>query len=107
MTFIVAQVWAVSVLIVILIVIASCSEQIDAMNSWAARRERAMSASEWSLRLLGPEGDRYRKEWGAHLAQLVAEGEVELARIHRRQFMRQAIMLAVTIRVRRARGRAQ
>jgi hypothetical protein len=62
---------------------------------------RPLSVPDWLLCLLGADEERYRKEWGAHIAMLVAKGDLKLAREHRRQFMRQTIVMAVAIRARR------
>lgn len=107
------------IILIILIVISWCI-QIDQENRREAgktsRRNRRhpsnigreqTSLPDWPLRLLGSEEERYRKEWGAHLLQLIDEGEVELARIHRQQFIRQAIVLTLVTRARRVLSRAR
>jgi hypothetical protein len=73
----------------------------------AQAADRSVSVSGWPMRLLGAERERYQREWGAHLLQLVEDGEIEQARAHRRQFRRQAVLLAIAIRTRRALGRAR
>jgi hypothetical protein len=53
------------------------------------------------------DAQRYMWEWGAHLLQLIEEGEARQARRDRRRFAVTAITLAVVLRVRRALGRAR
>lgn len=55
----------------------------------------------WALGLLAAEdAHRYGWEWGAHLLQLVEEGELRQARRDRRRLAFSAIALAVALRVR-------
>jgi DNA-binding transcriptional MerR regulator len=61
----------------------------------------------WAMRLMASEdAERYTQEWGAHLYQLIEEGELRQARRDRRRLVLAAITLAVALRVRRALGRA-
>jgi hypothetical protein len=56
----------------------------------------------WMVKILGTEdAERYVSEWGAHLSQLVEEGELKQARKDRRQFVVAALLLAIVLRVRR------
>jgi hypothetical protein len=62
----------------------------------------------WALGLLAPEdAQRYAWEWGAHLHQLIEEGELRQARIDRRRLALAAVTLAVALRVRRVLKRAR
>jgi len=59
----------------------------------------------WALALLGSEeAKRYAQEWAAHLDERVREGELREARIDRRRLTRSAIVMAMTTRLRTARG---
>jgi hypothetical protein len=73
------------------------------------RRDRvARSVPSWALGLMAEDdAQRYMWEWGAHLLQLIEEGEARQARRDRRRFAVTAITLAVVLRVRRALGRAR
>jgi cell division ATPase FtsA len=48
------------------------------------------------------DAERYRREWGAHLAQLVEDREERQVNKHRRQLARAAVSMAITLRARRA-----
>jgi len=62
----------------------------------------------WAFGLMAPsDAQRYAWEWGAHLSQLLEEGELRKARRDRRRFIIAAVTLAVALRVRRALGRAR
>lgn len=62
----------------------------------------------WALGLLAPEdAQRYAWEWGAHLHQLIEEGQTRQARIDRRRLALAAVTLAVALRVRRVLTRAR
>jgi hypothetical protein len=57
----------------------------------------------WALAWMSDEdASRYLLEWGAHLRELIDEGELEQARRDRRRLAFAAISLAVALRVRRA-----
>jgi len=61
-----------------------------------------------ALGLLATEdAERYEREWGAHLYQLIEEGEFRQARRDRRRLVLAAITLAIVLRVRRALSRAR
>lgn len=47
------------------------------------------------------DAERYSAEWGAHLLQLVEEGEVKQARTDRRRLALAAVALALVLRLRR------
>jgi len=51
--------------------------------------------------------DRYRREWNAHLGQLITEGEIMQAKRDRRRLAFAAIPLAIAMRMRRAFRRAR
>jgi hypothetical protein len=62
----------------------------------------------WALGLMADQdAQRYAWEWGAHLHQLIEEGEARQARRDRRRFVVAAVTLAVALRLRRAVGRAR
>ncbi len=62
----------------------------------------------WAFSLMtAKDAQRYAWEWGAHLHQLIEEGELRQARRDRRRLVLAAITLAVALRVRRALGRAR
>jgi hypothetical protein len=74
------------------------------------RRNRVVKTSvpTWPLRLFDPiDAQRYTREWGAHLYQLVEEGDIKRARIDRRRLAFAAVFLALALRVRRAFSQAQ
>jgi len=53
------------------------------------------------------DAQRYSCEWGAHLFELIADGEFRQARRDRRRMVSAAVAIAVAVRVRRAFGRAR
>jgi hypothetical protein len=62
----------------------------------------------WALGLMTAEDAcRYEREWGAHLHQQVAEGDIKQARRDRRRMAFAAIKLAIALRVRLAFGRTR
>lgn len=62
----------------------------------------------WSLVLLShDDAERYRREFGAHLWQLVTEEQFNRARRERRRFAVAAVTLAVVLRVRHVLVRAR
>jgi hypothetical protein len=62
----------------------------------------------WAFTLMATQdAQRYAREWGAHLHQLIEEGALRQARRDRRRLALAAITLAVALRVRRALGRAR
>jgi hypothetical protein len=62
----------------------------------------------WALGLLASEdAERYRIEWGAHLHQLVEDGELRQARRDRRRLAIGAVTLAVALRVRKVLRKAR
>jgi hypothetical protein len=74
------------------------------------RRNRMVRTSvpTWALRLFNPiDAQRYSREWGAHLYQLVEEGDIKQARIDRLCLMCAAVFLALALRVRRAFSQAR
>jgi hypothetical protein len=72
------------------------------------RRVPRTSLPGWASVLLGPtDAERYRKEWGAHLWELIAEGDLRQARHDRRRLIRTIFWLALAIRVRRIFTRAR
>jgi hypothetical protein len=64
--------------------------------------DRRASVPAWSLSFF-PRADiyRYENEWGAHLQQLISEGELKQARRDRHRLMMAGITLAIVVRVRR------
>ncbi|HEY3829955.1 MAG TPA: hypothetical protein VGL57_12220 [Solirubrobacteraceae bacterium] len=82
---------------------ASWSMQIR--MRWPARKLRpAVKASVpvWAMGLMSAEdARRYAWEWGAHLCQLIEEGECKQARRDRRVLALTAVFLAVALRARR------
>jgi hypothetical protein len=73
---------------------------------WPARRSRpAVTASipTWATSLM-PAADarRYAWEWGAHLYQLIEEGQLRQARRDRRVLALAGLLMAVALRARRA-----
>ncbi len=57
----------------------------------------------WVVIVLGSEdAERYRKEWGAHLWEMIEAGELKQARRDRRRLIRAVLWLAFAIRVHRA-----
>jgi hypothetical protein len=74
------------------------------------RRDRMVRTSvpTWALRLFNPlDAQRYSREWGAHLYQLVEEGDIKQARIDRRCLVCATVFLALALRVRRAFNQAR
>jgi hypothetical protein len=62
----------------------------------------------WALRLMGSDdAQRYTWEWGAHLHQLVEEGELRQARRDRRRLALGAITMAIALRVRQVLRKAR
>jgi hypothetical protein len=81
-------------------------------GNWVAgsthSRTTVRDVPSWILGLMSADdAQRYSSEWGAHLLQLIEEGEVGQARRDRRRFVIATITLAVALRVRRAFGRAR
>jgi hypothetical protein len=82
---------------------------VESRRRWR-RRDRVVRTSvpTWALRLFDPvDVQRYSREWGAHLYQLVEEGEIDRARIDRRRLVFAAVFLALALRVRRAFSQAR
>jgi hypothetical protein len=62
----------------------------------------------WALALLDEQdAKRYAQEWAAHLHQRVDDGEFREAKIDRQRLARRAIIMALTSRIRKARGADQ
>lgn len=75
-----------------------------------AQRTRARRADipAWALGLMAAkDAQRYAWEWGAHLHQLIEEGQTRQARTDRRRLALTAVTLAVALRVRRVLTRAR
>ncbi|MGO9322669.1 MAG: hypothetical protein ACLQBY_17960 [Solirubrobacteraceae bacterium] len=99
----------------ILVVDASMVRQAAHSANQASRQQQrafAPNASShhkvpnWVLALMPDEdAQRYCQEWGAHLHQLVEEGEIRQARRDRRRLALAAVTLAIALRWRRALGR--
>lgn len=72
------------------------------------QRVTPASVPSWALELM-PSNDaqRYMAEWGAHLHQLIREGELRQARCDRRRLALTAVSLAIVLRVRRALSQAR
>jgi hypothetical protein len=65
------------------------------------------SIPSWALGLMAAkDAQRYTWEWGAHLRELIEDGEGRQARRDRRRLIVAAITIAIALRVRRALGRA-
>lgn len=54
----------------------------------------------WALALLGDDGERYAREWAAHLHERVEDGEIREARRDRRRLVRRAPAIALSTRLR-------
>jgi hypothetical protein len=71
-----------------------------------ARRPRRTPRTDlpgWASLILGAEdAERYRKEWGAHVWELIEEGQSKQARRDRRRLIRSIFWIAVVVRVTRA-----
>jgi hypothetical protein len=79
----------------------------QALNSRLQGTPR-MDLPGWVFLLLGPEdAERYRKEWGAHLWELIEAAELERARRDRRRLICGIFWLALMIRVHRVLTRAR
>lgn len=71
-------------------------------------KARVLRMPGWTLWLMRAEdAERYEREWGAHLAQLVEEGALEQARRDRRRLALAAVTLAVALRVRQVLSRVR
>jgi hypothetical protein len=88
-------------------------ERIDrAWHSMELHREQQssgdMTVPMWVLGLLRLEdARRYALEWGAHLHQLVEEGQAKRAHADRRWLALSAVTLALTLRLHRVRDRVR
>jgi hypothetical protein len=72
------------------------------------RQEGKTNPPTWVLRLMTPkDAHRYKLEWGAHLHQLIEDGEIRQARHDRRRFVFAAVTIAVALRVRRVLGQTR
>jgi hypothetical protein len=89
---------------------ALAAGRVGTRPRWPARGQRRAAKADvpgWAIGLMSArDGGRYASEWGAHLCQLIEEGELGQARRDRRRLALAAIFLAVTLRLRRALGRA-
>jgi hypothetical protein len=72
------------------------------------QRRAPTDVPSWALRLMGSDdAQRYTWEWGAHLHQLVEEGELRQARHDRRRLALGAVTLAIALRVRKVLRKAR
>lgn len=68
----------------------------------SAREQRKSQMPDWALLLLRTDdADRYRKEFGAHLCELIQAGEMRQARRDRRRMIAAVLWFAVALRARR------